>query len=98
MLRSRYHVLFFRLTQDDVFHHLLFVPVVCLAHFAWPCGTSANILCFFISGFPGGVDYFMLGLVKNGQMRALKEKRLNASINTWIRAPGITLRFVRCWL
>eukprot|EP00750_Incisomonas_marina_P016025 INCI18854.2.p1 GENE.INCI18854.2~~INCI18854.2.p1 ORF type:complete len:283 (+),score=33.09 INCI18854.2:152-1000(+) len=88
-----YHVLFFKLTKDDVFHHLLFVPVVCFAHFAFPCGSAANILCFFISGFPGGIDYFLLGLVKNKLMHPLKEKRLNCSINTWIRAPGITLRY-----
>ena len=87
-----YHVLFFKLTGGDIFHHLLFVPLVGLAHFVVPCGSSANILCFFISGFPGGIDYFLLGLVKNGSMHPIREKRINCSINTWIRAPGITIR------
>ena len=28
--------------------------------FRYPWGTSGNILCFFISGLPGGLDYFLL--------------------------------------
>jgi len=87
-----YHMLFFKLTSDDLFHHLLFVPIICFAHFAYPFGAAANILCFFISGFPGGIDYLLLGLVKNGVIHPIREKRLNCSINTWLRAPGITIR------
>ena len=52
-----YHMLAFKLTADDLFHHLTFVPVIGGGHFVWPWGAAGNILCFFISGFPGGIDY-----------------------------------------
>jgi len=84
-----YHVLRFRLSRDDLFHHFLFVPIIGGGHFLYPFGTSGNILCFFISGFPGGLDYLMLAAVKSGRFLAYSEKRINCSINTWIRSPGI---------
>ena len=85
-----YHMIAFRLNKDDLFHHLLFVPIIGGIHFLWPWGTAGNILSFFISGFPGGLSYFLLAAVKAGQMSPLTEKRWNCSINTWIRSPGIT--------
>ena len=85
-----YHMLAFKLTSDDLFHHLTFVPVIGGGHFVWPWGAAGNILCFFISGFPGGIDYALLALVKAGHVSSLTEKRINLSINVWIRAPGIT--------
>jgi hypothetical protein len=96
-----YHMLAFKLTADDLFHHLTFVPVIGGGHFVWPWGAAGNILCFFISGFPGGIDYALLALVKAGSVSSLTEKRINLSINVWIRAPGITafcILAVSSWL
>jgi len=84
-----YHVLRFKLSADDLFHHLVFVPIIGGIHFIYPWGTSGNILCFFISGLPGGLDYLMLSAVKAGKLSSYFEKRVNCSINTWIRSPGI---------
>eukprot|EP00937_MAST-01D_sp_MAST-1D-sp2_P003073 g3073.t1 len=84
-----YHMLAFQLSAEDVFHHIVFVPLIAGANFGFQFGTCANILAFFISGLPGGVDYAMLGLVKMGYLDPMREKRLNCSINTWVRAPGI---------
>lgn len=86
-----YHALAFRLSSEDLFHHLLFVPVIAGFSFIQQFGSAGNVLAFFISGLPGGVDYFMLGLVKMGKLRPIVEKRLNCSINTWLRAPGINV-------
>lgn len=33
-------------------------------NFVYPWGVCSNILCFFISGLPGGLDYLMLSAVK----------------------------------
>lgn len=85
-----YHMLAFKLSSDDLFHHLTFVPVIGGGHFVWPWGAAGNILCFFISGFPGGIDYALLAMVKAGWVSSMTEKRINLSINVWIRAPGIT--------
>jgi uncharacterized membrane protein (DUF485 family) len=74
----------------DLFHHLLFVPLIGGVNFAYPWGVAGNILSFFISGLPGGIDYLMLAAVKTGHLDSYTEKRVNCSINTWIRGPGIT--------
>ena len=69
-------------------------------NFTYPHGTGCNVLCFFISGLPGGLDYLLLAGVKAGRVAAYTEKRLNCSINTWIRGPGITAfcaLCVSCW-
>ena len=53
-------------------------------------GRDPELLCLFISGLPGGVDYFMLMLVKLRYIDVITQKRVCASLNTWLRAPGIT--------
>ena len=65
------------------------MPVIGGIRFAYPFGAGGNILPFFISGVPGGVDYVLLTLVKEGYMRPIREKRMNCWINCWVRAPGI---------
>jgi hypothetical protein len=96
-----YHTIAFKLSSADLFHHLLFVPLIGGVHFCYPWGVSGNILCFFISGFPGGLDYLMLAAVKSGVMSSFSEKHINTSINTWVRGPGITAYLtlaLTCWL
>ena len=53
--------------------------------------------CFFISGLPGGCTYLMLGLVKLGWMRSIKEKRITANLNSWVRVPGILITSFLCY-
>lgn len=79
----------FGLTAADYFHHLLFVPALGFPGQVYRWGALANWQAFYISGLPGGIDYFMLGLIRVGRLSALVEKRVNANMNTWIRAPGI---------
>jgi hypothetical protein len=43
---------------------------------------------FFTTGLPGGIDYTLLALVKNGYMDRKIEKRVNTFLNVWIRSPG----------
>ena len=83
-----YHILAFRLTWDDWFHHLVFALCIVGLHFCYNWGPASSFLSFFISGFPGGVDYYMLTLVKLGKMPSLQEKRINRYINVWCRGPG----------
>lgn len=49
-------------------------------------------LAFFVliyrNSFSGGLDYYWLGLVKEGRIQKIDEKRWNAKMNTWCRAPG----------
>ena len=53
---------------------------------------------FFICGLPGGMDYVMLAMVKHGLLDAMAEKRYNARINVWLRAPGLVCCAFAVWV
>jgi hypothetical protein len=91
------------LDAADWFHHLAFVPFNQLA-IHWPSlssgsgswaawgykwGPVVNMQDFFVCGLPGGLDYLMLALVKEGRMNKTQHKHYQAKINVWMRAPGI---------
>eukprot|EP01130_Rhizamoeba_saxonica_P000740 TRINITY_DN10666_c0_g1_i1.p1 TRINITY_DN10666_c0_g1~~TRINITY_DN10666_c0_g1_i1.p1 ORF type:complete len:229 (-),score=16.36 TRINITY_DN10666_c0_g1_i1:31-717(-) len=87
-----YHMVAFdNLTRDDWIHHIVFVGIIGTSGILGDFGVMTNTTCFFLSGFPGGLDYGMLALVKLGYMGVLTEKDWNARINVWIRGPGCTL-------
>lgn len=85
-----YHIAIYwqKFRLDDWLHHILMIGV------ALPIGTltdSKSLLgygLFFSTGLPGGVDYFLLFLVRNGWLAKEREKQMNAWLNTWIRSPG----------
>ncbi len=52
-------------------------------------GPVVNAILFFVTGVPGGISYLLLVLVRSGRMAAMREKELSASINTWLRTPGL---------
>eukprot|EP01064_Diplonema_japonicum_P023830 TRINITY_DN34270_c0_g1_i1.p1 TRINITY_DN34270_c0_g1~~TRINITY_DN34270_c0_g1_i1.p1 ORF type:complete len:273 (+),score=60.39 TRINITY_DN34270_c0_g1_i1:57-821(+) len=87
-----YHCIAFdNLTPDDWFHHLVFGGNIVGMGLAFKAGRIVNALSFTLSGFPGGVDYVLLCLVKLGYVTPLFEKRWNARIMTWIRNPLTTV-------
>jgi hypothetical protein len=88
-----YHCLAFPLPAADIFHHVTFVSVLCglAIPFKQMGGCANNFGCFFLSGLPGGIDYVLLVLVREGRLAKMAEKRWNARINTWLRAPPMTV-------
>lgn len=85
-----YHMLAFRnLTLVDIIHHVLMCGIAGPVALFFSPGPVVNYLLFFLSGLPGGADYVMLVLVKMGYIRSITEKRINAQINLYLRAPGI---------
>jgi hypothetical protein len=84
----------FGLTAADWFHHVLFIPALGFPAQIFNLGALCNWQAFFISGLPGGIDYFLLGLIKCGTMDHMLEKRVNANMNVWCRAPGILVATV----
>lgn len=80
-----------RLGPADYFHHFLFIPTISFPGQYYKWGPLANFQAFFISGMPGGIDYFLLGLLKLGLISPLFEKRINSNLNVWLRVPGILL-------
>jgi len=82
-------VYFFELRTEDIVHHLLFGVLLSIMNFSWSWGQVTNQLLFFITGLPGGITYALLVMVKLGKLKALREKGWSASLNTWLRAPGL---------
>lgn len=95
-----YHIVIYwsKFRLDDWLHHILMIGI------ALPIGgyvDSKSLLgfsLFFTTGLPGGKDYIMLFLVRNGIMTKEKEKDINSFVNVWVRSPGCvaqaTLTFV----
>jgi len=81
----------FSLGKDDYFHHLMFIPALGFPGQVFKWGATENAGAFFISGLPGGIIYFMLGLKYLGLVSNLTEKRVSANLNTWLRLPGILI-------
>ena len=88
-----YHCVAFNLRAEDIFHHLTFTAVLCglAIPFKQNAGSTNNLGCFFLSGLPGGIDYFLLVLVKQGIMDKTTEKRWCANINVWLRGPAMSI-------
>jgi hypothetical protein len=85
-----YHIVIYweKFRFDDWLHHILMIGI------ALPIGgyvdskTLLGFSLFFTTGLPGGKDYIMLFLVRNGWMKKEREKELNSWINVWVRSPG----------
>ena len=73
----------------DWAHHLIGNMLVCALCFPFHYGPLVNWAAFFVCGFPGGIDYFLLFLCRIGAMEPIQEKRVNRVLNMYIRAPGI---------
>lgn len=85
-----YHCIAFPLSKQDIFHHFVFVPVIGVygGYFVhW--GPVRNVLCFFISGLPGGIDYVILTMTKRNLVSKLFQKRIASKINLWCRGPAV---------
>jgi len=90
----------FRLYFVDWLHHILMVCLGCPAMMAGGMvGPLMNFNFFFICGVPGGIDYFLLVLVKQRMIKPLTEKRINRLLNLWCRSPFLvatsTLFFIK---
>jgi len=84
-----YHLIAYTAVRmEDIVHHVLFAGVLAVFNFLLAWGRMTNTLIFFMTGFPGGVDYGMLVLVKTGRIERITQKRLCSFINTWCRVPG----------
>lgn len=73
---------------DDWLHHGLMIGVALPLGWALPSGRLLGFSLFFTTGLPGGIDYVLLFLTRNGLLERSVEKRVNTWLNVWIRAPG----------
>jgi hypothetical protein len=92
-----YHVIAFKCRFDEWMHHICFVLLGTLTQYTVNWGRIAALYHFFICGLPGGIDYFILGLVKDGIVTKERRLRIAVELNTWIRAPGIIVAWAFAW-
>eukprot|EP00050_Salpingoeca_kvevrii_P012401 m.22339 g.22339 ORF g.22339 m.22339 type:complete len:255 (-) comp3994_c0_seq1:97-861(-) len=94
-----YHCLAFKLPLADIVHHAVFCVVLCglAIPYKQVGGAANNLGCFFLSGLPGGMDYVLLVLVREGYMEKLTEKKWNSVINTWLRGPSMAMYAFVAW-
>ena len=90
-----YHVLdkYRILSLEDWIHHLgssFIMPIIGNTN---PFGISISLSNFVMCGLPGGLDYFLLALVKYNWIDKLIEKRINNWLNLLIRMPIQMLTF-----
>jgi hypothetical protein len=82
-----YHILAFSMDRLDWLHHGLVVFIM----LPWTCYfqpyLGSNMAVWGLTGWPAGLDYVLLTLVKLGYVRSLTEKRLNLRIQVWFRMP-----------
>jgi hypothetical protein len=79
---------FEKLRIDDWIHHALMIGVALPLGLSVPSGSLMGMSLFFTTGLPGGIDYVLLALVRNGRLASDVEKRANAAIQVWVRSPG----------
>lgn len=91
-----YHIIrfFHTLTDEDLFHHFIFIPFVCIpgiivATLSPNVVMLINFIAFFMNGLPGGITYFMLVMVKHDLIPRHVEKQITMWINNYIRMPGL---------
>jgi hypothetical protein len=85
-----YHIALYwrKFRFDDWLHHALMIGVALPIGAVVPAGTLLGFSLFFTTGLPGGIDYALLFLTRNGWLARASEKRVNAWLAVWVRSPG----------
>lgn len=85
-----YHTIWYydKLRRDDWMHHILMIGIVLPLTSIIPQHNIISHGIFFTTGLPGLIDYTLLFLNRNNIVSRYFEKKINSSINLWIRAPG----------
>jgi hypothetical protein len=85
-----YHIVRYykTLKYDDWLHHILMIGIAVPIGISFPLTPLMGYSLFFSTGLPGGISYFSLFLQRNGWLGRLTEKRINTTLNVWIRSPG----------
>jgi len=83
-----YHYLYFtNLSFDDYIHHIVSCLIVPSIGIIFPFGRLPSLCNIGMCGIPGGIDYFLLFLVKYNIINKITEKNLNRWLNLIIRWP-----------
>ena len=95
-----YHIILYYKTLrfDDWLHHILMIFILIPLSIYLNAGILLNHGLFFLTGLPGGIDYLLLFLNRNKIVSKIFEKKINTSLNLWIRCPGCIAHTVLSFL
>lgn len=83
-----YHMFAYsNLTIEDWLHHLVSAVFVAGLGIYLPFGKCPSLANLTMCGIPGGIDYFLLVLVKYNLINKMTEKFINRYLNLLIRWP-----------
>lgn len=91
-----YHILFWRISEIDRIHHISSV-FICGPLMLYINTQLVSWLLIIATGIPGGIDYFLLVLVKLNKLTMKDEKNANALLNTYFRGPFGVLGSYFCY-
>lgn len=85
-----YHIIIYshKFLFDDWLHHLLMIFLALPLGSTIKCGPIMGHSLFFLTGLPGGINYFLLFLTRNNLIKKQIQKYYNYILNLWIRQPG----------
>jgi hypothetical protein len=95
-----YHmaVYYYKLRYEDWLHHIIMIFFTLPLTLFFDYGAIMGHAIFFTTGLPGGIDYFLLFLVRNRLIHRYIEKEINTRLNLWIRCPGCISNVTICLL
>jgi hypothetical protein len=82
-----YHAVLFKLSVSDMYHHFIMCGICgFFTYYKKTLVSTAGL--FFLSGFPGMVDYFLLALVRLNKLPRCVQKIEYLFISNFVRNPG----------
>ena len=82
-----YHMMMFKNTMMDYFHHVVFVLLGALPVYYFYNFNIIRLSTFVGCGLPGLIEYTTLSLVKNEKMSSVSQKILISNIYNYFRYP-----------
>lgn len=82
-----YHMIFFKNTIMDYFHHIVFVLFGTLPIYYFYNINLIRFASFTGCGLPGVIEYFTLTLVKHEKMKSLTQKTIMVYVYNYFRYP-----------
>tara|TARA_Y100000114_G_C11715122_1_gene305535 strand:+ start:158 stop:682 length:525 start_codon:yes stop_codon:yes gene_type:complete len=79
------------LSMETMIHHIIGAIINPIITLFYPMGKLPVMHNIILCGIPGGIDYFLLILVKYNIIEKIKEKQINRFLNLLVRWPFIFL-------
>tara|TARA_A100001011_G_C14275753_1_gene829135 strand:+ start:1053 stop:1706 length:654 start_codon:yes stop_codon:yes gene_type:complete len=82
-----YHMIFFKNTTTDYFHHIVFVLFGTFPIYHFYNVNLIRLATFTGCGLPGVIEYFTLSLVKHEKIKSLTQKTIMVYVYNYFRYP-----------